>query len=99
MLAEIYQAGYSSVDDFIDRLRVRRWDTRYGSSALLNHSTTVRDPFTGSVYSPLGATSPLAGLSRPYPEISTGDPIDPEAVTEEFPVIQRMWVIPELRAS
>ncbi|NKY86727.1 hypothetical protein [Nocardia veterana] len=97
LLAEIYEAGYSSVDDFIDRLRIR---PRRAGSVHGRHAAPV-DPFDDTVelHLPLESPNPLAGLSHWYPEAGRADEVDPTAVTTEFPAIQRIWVIPERHAS
>ena len=94
LLAEIYEAGYSSVDDFIDRLRIP-------ARAPSGRHAAIVDPFsdTTELYlDPLHSANPLAGVSQWYPETDFAE-VDPAAETTEFPAIQRIWVIPERHAS
>ncbi|NKY52138.1 hypothetical protein [Nocardia vermiculata] len=90
LLAEIYQAGYSSVDDFIDRLRVRP------RNLPRNAGTPVVSVSGGA-----GASfiDPTADTTELYFGGVDWDSVDPFADTTEFPAIQRVWVIPERHAS
>ncbi len=95
LLAEIYQAGYTSVDDFIDRLRIP------ARSAPAGRHAAVVDPFSDTIELYLDAfasADPLAGMSRWYPDAGVPE-VDPTADTTELPAIGRIWVIPERHAS
>ncbi len=95
LLAEIYEAGYSSVDDFIDRLRIPARTAPAGRHA------AVVDPFSDTIelyLGPLNSANPLAGVSRWRPDADDPE-VDPTADTMELPSLARLWVIPERHAS
>lgn len=87
LLAEIYAAGYHSVDDFIDRLRIRPRNT-----------PAVPSGRSGRFVDPFADTTELH-LDRTLWDSDLGAEIDPFADTTEFPAIARIWVIPERHAS
>ncbi|WP_227983936.1 hypothetical protein [Nocardia spumae] len=99
LLAEIYEAGYTSVEDFIDRLRIPQ---RTAPARTGRHAAAVVDPFMDTTELHLGlfdTPNSLAGVSRWYSEPDPFDGVDPTADTMEFPAVQRIWVIPERHAS
>ncbi|WP_030516044.1 hypothetical protein [Nocardia sp. NRRL WC-3656] len=98
LLAEIYEAGYTSVDDFIDRLRFR---PRHAAPEPARHAAAI-DPFTDTIELQLDipdAADSLAGMTHWYPEFDADVEVDPSADTTEFPVVQHIWVAPERHAS
>ncbi|MEU6563807.1 hypothetical protein [Nocardia nova] len=95
LLAEIYEAGYSSVDDFIDRLRIPARTAPAG-----RHAAMV-DPFSDTIelyLDPIAPANPLAGVSHWYPQAGVPE-VDPAADTMELPALAHIWVIPERHAS
>jgi len=98
LLAEIYEAGYTSVDDFIDRLRFR---PRHAAPEPARHAAVI-DPFTDTIELQLdipSSANSLAGMTRWYPEFDPEIEVDPCADTTEFPAVQRVWAVAERHAS